>query len=407
MSASMQDLLFLTHRIPYPPEKGDKIRSWHILRHLAQKNRVHLGCFYDDPNDAQYVPVLRDLCASVCCRPLNPLRAKIRSLAGFLNGESLSVRYFRDHQLAQWVNNVLRTHKPARIFVFCSAMAPYAANDRSSIRVLDMVDIDSEKWRQYAAVATWPTRMIFAREQRTLLALERQMAAAFDTTLLVSEEEAEHFKSLAPECAARIRSMHNGIDFTFFDPVRAYLDPFPGGGPTVVFTGAMDYRPNIEAVQWFTAEVFPILRRQTPDAEFWIVGSNPTQAVQRLRRHPGVEVTGRVADIRPYLAHASVVVAPLQIARGLQNKILEAMAMAKPVVATPEAREGIAAVSGEEILIASSPAEFAHCVAASIGAGGELIGRRARAYVERNFQWNFSILDNAFRRHERASAAAN
>jgi len=386
----MTDLLFLSHRIPYPPEKGDKIRSWNMLRHLASSHRVHLGCFYDDPADASHINVLNGICASVLCLPLNRAIAKVQSLTGLLTGLSLSQVYFHSRRLRRWVARTMREQPVERIFIFGSAMAPYAMPYREVRRVLDMVDVDSEKWRVYAASHSPPLSWLYAVEGRRLLELERRAACAFDWTLLVSAAETKVFHRLAPEAGLRAIEVGNGVDIEYFDPNLPHPNPFPAASVPIVFTGAMDYWPNIEAVEWFVREVMPLTEKWVPAPEFWIVGANPAPSVSKLAHRPRVRVTGRVQDIRPYVAHASAVVAPLHIAPGIQNKILEAMAMAKPVVATSEAASGILEVSNREIVIASSAAEFERGIAVAVSEEGRRLGRRARALIEARFQWGES-----------------
>lgn len=389
----MDRLLFLAQRIPYPPDKGEKIRSWNMLRHLAGRYEVHLGCFHDVAEDARHIPRLRELCASVFCPRLVPWRAKLRSLPLLLGNKPLTIGYFAHRELRRWVKATLAAERPSHVFVFASSMAPYAMSYRAGFHVLDMVDVDSDKWRQYAATKSWPVRAVYEREQRTLLEFERTAARTFDATLLVSRAESELFRALAPETAARVHTVPNGIDAEFFDPARNYPDPFPPGGPRAVFTGAMDYWPNVQAVGWFVAEVMPALRKRWPGFEFVIVGHNPVPAVQRLGAAPGVVVTGPVPDTRPFLKHADVVVAPLKIARGTQNKVLEAMAMARPVIATPEATQGSEATLGRELLVASSADEFVRCIDSVLSGERTGMGSQARERVLGDCQWKFDLLD--------------
>ena len=270
--------------------------------------------------------------------------------------------------------------------------------------ILDMVDVNSEKWRQYAETASGPARAIYRREGRTLLALERRAAARADAVLLVSRAEAELFASLAPETAARTHHVGNGVDFAYFDPSLAFADPL-GARPALVFTGAMDYRPNVEAMAWFVEHVMPRLRARAASPCLWIVGSNPSRAVLALAG-PDVQVTGRVPDVRPYLKYARVAVAPLRIGRGIQNKVLEAMAMAVTVVATPQAREGIDACADGELLTATTPADFAAAIGSVLDGEAGPIGARARARVARDYGWDASLagLDRLLDRFENASA---
>jgi sugar transferase (PEP-CTERM/EpsH1 system associated) len=383
----MEHLLLLIHRIPYPPNKGDKIRSYHLLKHLARHYRVHLATFVDDPDDWQYVPHVEALCASSHFAGMKPLLARVRSLQALLKNRSLSLEYYRDASLARWVDDTVAKHKIERVLVFSSAMAQYTDPYRSARRVVDFCDVDSDKWRQYAEQKSWPMNWLYRHEARQLLAYERKVARECDASLFVSAPEADLFKALAPESAAKIGFFNNGVDTDYFSPERSYASPYQAGERAVVFTGAMDYWPNIDAVQWFAAEVFPQLRARFADARFYIVGARPAAAVQALAQLPGVVVTGTVPDVRPYIAHAAVAVAPLRIARGIQNKVLEAMAMATPVVVSPQALEGIEAIPGTDLLLAPDAAAFVANVAALLTETDRSIGRVARAKVEQLYSW--------------------
>jgi sugar transferase (PEP-CTERM/EpsH1 system associated) len=390
----MEDLLLLIHRIPYPPNKGDKIRSYHLLKHLAQHYRVHLATFVDDPNDWQYVPHVEALCASSHFARMNPLLARARSLGALLKNRSLSLEYYRDAGLARWVDDTLAAHKIDRVLVFCSPMAQYAERHRGARRVIDFCDIDSEKWRQYAEQKSFPMSWLYRYEARQLLRYERQVARDYDASLFVSAPEAELFRSLAPESSPKIGHFSNGVDTDYFSPDQAHANPYGAGERALVFTGAMDYWPNIDAVKWFAAEVFPAVRQRFPEARFYIVGSRPSPAVQALAQQDGIVVTGTVPDVRPYIAHAAVAVAPLRIARGVQNKVLEAMAMATPVVVSPQALEGIDAVPGSELVLADEPAAFADACAALLAgqdSASAAIGRAARAKVQRQYSWSSNL----------------
>jgi sugar transferase (PEP-CTERM/EpsH1 system associated) len=392
----VEDLLFLSQRIPYPPDKGDKIRSFHILRHLAERYRVNLGCFFDDPNDAKYIAPLQDICGNVFAVHLPASSKRVRALGGFARGTSFSEACFRDARMTRWVAKTLRDHSVSKGFVFSSAMAPYLAETPIS-KIVDIVDVDSEKWRVYAAQSSWPMNWIYGREAAMLLSLERRSALAFDKSIFVSSAEADVFLSLAPETSGRVLAMNNGVDTDYFDPAREFSSPFESGIDALVFTGTMNYRPNIEAVASFARDVFPGIRRRRPNAEFWIVGAHPSPDVRALKRD-GVHVTGQVEDVRPFLAHAACVVAPLKIARGVQNKVLEAMAMARPVVVSPEAREGIEARARDELLIADTPDIFEQTVGAVLAGNYPGIGLGARAYVLAHHGWrhNLELLDTLF-----------
>lgn len=381
----MSELLFLAHRIPYPPDKGDKIRAWHLLAHLARRQRVHLGAFVDDPEDWRHADHLRSVCASVHLVGINPRLGKLRALSGLLSGEPLTLPFYRDAGMQRWVNARLAAGT-RRVLTFSSAMARFVMQRPDLRRVMDFVDIDSDKWHQYAPTKPWPLSWLYRRESDKLLAWERRVAAAFDASLFVSAAEAADFRRLAPESAERVGYFHNGVDTEYFSPERAYANPYPAGAEALVFTGMMDYWPNIDAVIWFADTVLPTLRQQRPATVFVIVGGRPSAEVRALGEREGVLVTGRVDDVRPYLAHARAVVAPLRIARGIQNKVLEGMAMAKPVVATPQAMEGIQARAGEEVMIAAD--DLAMIAAIPVAMHRPEMGTAARVRVLADFNWD-------------------
>jgi sugar transferase (PEP-CTERM/EpsH1 system associated) len=391
----VQDLLFLSHRIPYPPDKGEKIRAWNVLGHLARSYRIHLGCFIDEPADWQYLPRLHAVCADVACFGLDRRWGKARALLQAKPGMPLSVGYFRNARLARWVEGRLAAGID-RAFVYCSAMAPYLMDARGVHRVLDMVDVDSEKWTEYAKQAAWPARLVWAREGRTLLAFERRAAAAFEHTVFVSEAECRRFRTLAPEFLSpemegRTGWFDMGVDLDYLSPALVLPGPFDADGPNLAFVGNMNYWPNVDAAGWFAREVLPGLRHAWPELRFWIVGANPTPDVLRLATLPGVQVTGRVPDVRPYLAHAAAAVAPLRIARGVQTKVLEAMAMGCPVVASPQAFEGLRFTPGHDLLIANGAAETARCIAEILQGRHPGLGAAGRAAVERGYAWTATL----------------
>lgn len=385
-------LLFLAHRIPYPPDKGEKIRAWHLLDHLAKRYVVDLGCLVDDPRDFDHVPVLARRCAEVrAVATGSRLAAAVRTLLRARPGVPLSQGWFHHPTLADWVEAGLRQRRWDVALVYSSAMAPYLMGDARLFRVLDMVDVDSAKWAAYAAGARGPMRLVWRREARTLLALERRAAATFERTIFVSEPEARHFLDLCPEAAGRVDWVENGVDLARFDPTVPQPNPFPQGTLPIVFTGTMNYRPNVDAVVWFAEQVLPRIRARFPAAGFWIVGANPAPQVSALARLPGVSVTGSVPDVRPFLAHAALAVAPLLIARGIQNKVLEAMAMARPVVASPQAFEGVRAVPGRDLLVAEGVERTAEAVCAVLEGRHPGLGERARAAVREGHDWSATL----------------
>ncbi|RPI13890.1 MAG: TIGR03087 family PEP-CTERM/XrtA system glycosyltransferase [Lysobacterales bacterium] len=389
----MTEILFLAHRIPYPPNKGDKIRSWNLLRGLAERHTVHLGTFVDDPDDWQHVDALKRVCGEVCVRPLEPRRARLRSVGGLAAGRALSIDFYRDRTLSGWVADLCATRSLDGVFVYSSSMAQYAedlALPAGVPRVIDFCDVDSDKWAQYSRGHRWPMSWVYGREARLLAEAERRYAGAFDATIVIAEPEAEILRALAPAARPRIAVVPNGVDTGYFDPSRAWPDPFARGSKPLVFTGAMDYHPNVDGVAWFAREALPAIRSHCPAATFWIVGSNPSAEVRSLGDLDGVHVTGRVPDVRPYLAHAAVVVAPLRIARGVQNKVLEGLAMARPVVVTPNAVQGIAGVGPAEVAVAGDIAALVEAVVAVLDRAPASVAA-AREFVLRHYGWEAQV----------------
>ncbi len=389
----MQDLLYLTHRIPFPPNKGDKIRSYHLLKHLSQHYHVHLGTFVDDSNDWQYIDQVKSFCQESYFAKLNPLVSRICGLTGLLTGDPLTISIYRDTQLQTWVNTQIETKSISKIVVFSAAMAQYVRHAKAMHRVIDFVDIDSDKWKQYANKKTWPVSWIYQRESEELLKYEKQITDEFDRVTFVSEKESELFKKCMPEAANKITYFNNGVDTEYYAPQNNLLNPYPENKSILVFTGAMDYWANVDAVDWFVKNVFSEVRRHFPDIEFYIVGSKPTKEVRRLGETSGVTVTGFVDDIRPYLSHATLAVAPLRIARGIQNKVLEAMAMGKIVVASPEAKEGIAADAGLELFVADGVKQFTEQIVSLLKKKNdhEHYGRAARSRIVTDYSWVNSL----------------
>ena len=376
------------HRIPYPPNKGDKVRSFNILRQLARTRRVFLGTFVDHPDDRQHVARLGEWCEDVCAVELDPRFGRIKSLRGLLTGEALSLPYYRSARLAQWVRTTVAQHGITQAVAFSGPMAQYLDAPGLQRRIVDFCDVDSAKWTQYAADRPWPMSWLYRREGEHLLAFERKAAMDSDASLFVTEAEAALFIRSAPEARERTQVMQNGVDADFFSPANGGESPYPAGGPVIVFSGAMDYWPNIDAVTWFATELLPQIRRSVPEARFWIVGMNPAPAVQALAGE-GITVTGTVPDVRPYIAHADVVVAPLRIARGIQNKVLEAMAMARPVVVSAEAAVGLSARKGEDCEIAQNGEEAVRMVTRLLQGPdvGCVMGAAARRCVVENYSW--------------------
>jgi sugar transferase (PEP-CTERM/EpsH1 system associated) len=393
----MSRVLMLAHRLPFPPNKGDKIRAYHVLRHLARRHEVSLGCLVDDPADLAHVAALEGIATEVATARIDGRLRKALSLRALLPPRSITVTHFHAAPLQRAVDAWLDAAPFDAVFCSSAATAEYVFRSRhadgrlrGAVKAMDLIDVDSVKWRQYADEAGPATAWLYRHEARTLAAYERRIVEAFDRVFLVSEAEASLLGDGAS--SARVGAFSNGVDLDFFAPREAGAHE-----PLVAFVGVMDYRPNVDAAQWFADEVFPMVRAAVPDARFAIVGSRPTAAVRQLAARSGVTVTGFVDDVRDWVARAAVCVAPLRIARGIQNKVLEAMAMGRPVVASPQAFEGIDARPGEDVVVAGAADAFADAVVALLRDPGRAarIGRSARACVERRYRWesNLAVLD--------------
>jgi sugar transferase (PEP-CTERM/EpsH1 system associated) len=383
--SARREVLYLAHRIPYPPDKGDKIRSWRFAQHLARSFDVHIAAFVDEPADFAHKARLEAAFASVSLVALDPRAARFRSLGSLASGEPLTFGYYDDAAMREIVRTLQKRPLAAEV-AFSSSMAQYLSRPGLRPRIADLCDADSDKWRDYAATANPLMRWVYAREHRRLAAAETRIINGADAAIAISTAEAALLAG-RPGVARPVLVAGNGVDADYFSPGRDYAAPRDAAD--VVFVGAMDYKPNADAAAWFAAEVWPAVRAASPRATFAVIGPRPAPALARLSGVDGVAVTGRVDDVRPYLRSAKAVVAPLRIARGVQNKVLEAMAMAKPVVATQAANTGIEAAGGREILIADAASQFADCVKALLAdqERGRMIGLAARERILAEFAW--------------------
>ena len=391
----MQPILYLCHRIPYPPNKGDKIRSYNILKFLSQHYQVHLGAFVDDPDDFRYESIVADICASHCLLPLNPQLGKLKSLSGFVKCTPLGLPYYANSKMQNWVNAVIDENELAGALVFSSTMAQYLAGERFAQlkRYIDFIDIDSDKWAQYKSQASPIMKLVYGYEARKLFDWEKRVATEFDHSFFVSEKESELFKKMVPSASEKISYFNNGVDTDYFSPSKSYQSPYPDACNAIVFTGAMDYWANVDAVVWFAREVFPAVCEKVDNLKFYIVGSKPDEKVKALAASSNIVVTGAVDDVRPYLAHASLAVAPMRIARGIQNKVLEAMAMALPTVTTSQGYEGINAIRARDLIVVDEVSGWVDTLVDLLANNSHAaIGAAAKKLVEEGYSWQSSLM---------------
>ena len=406
-------ILFLAHRIPYPPNKGDKIRSFNEIKYLSQNHEIHLACLADDLNDLKYTKNLKKYCKIVNIIPLKLKTAKFKTIFSLLNKKPLSVSYFYSKRLQKIINHLLSTNNYDAIICFSSSMAEYIFrsivhgqwllvrnnkpspnNQRLSTKlIMDFVDIDSDKWKQYAEHVRPPFSLIYKLESNRLAQYERKVAKIFHYSIFVSKKEAELFYMQNPDID-NILAIPNGVDFDYFNPYQllANNQQLASNHPILLFTGAMDYYANVDGVIWFCKKIFPYLIKKYPKLKFYIVGRNPTSAIKKLV-NSNIIITGYVDDIRPYYQIATVYIAPLRIARGIQNKILEAMAMAKPVISTSKAFEGIEATPNKDLLLADSEKEFIEKITMLLKnpEKRKSLEISARQTVEKNYSWQYNL----------------
>jgi sugar transferase (PEP-CTERM/EpsH1 system associated) len=386
----MSGILFLAHRLPFPPDRGDKIRSHNVLKALAALGPVHVGCFGETVADKANEIDLAELAESHCM----PMRDKPLVLAGIealVRREPVSLTAFWDSALRNWITRTLASHEIDTIYVFSGQMGQYVPRSWSGRLVVDLVDVDSAKFEAYARDAKAPVRWIHAREARLLAREEARLAARADRTLLVSEAETALFATRLPAGReTNLAVLGNGIDARRFDPAGLAAHPaLVKGGPHIVFTGQMDYPPNVDAAVRAVERLMPWIRAVHPDAQLHLVGRAPVPELVALDGRSGARVWGEVPDVRPFLAGADLVLTPLAIARGVQNKVLEAMAMACPVVLTPAAATGIpgedevhfAVAESDEALVARTLALLAREPAA------QAMGQAARRLVVERMSW--------------------
>ncbi len=382
----MRHLLFIAHRVPFPPNKGDRIRNFHVIRALSRHFKVHVVAFAE-PDEPQWAPDgLLAVCESVDIVPLPSGRTR-SLLKALLSGHSVSEAHYSRWPMACRIIELVSRHKIDLFWAGSSALAPYLLK-LSGRRYIDFMDVDSDKWRQYAERSTNPlARWIYSRESRQVAALEDRAVRGTDATFVVAEGE----RTLLQERLGRdapVITAGNGVV-----PANDFGPPMADRPEQVVFTGAMDYWPNEDAVVWFADRVWPTVLASRPGARFVIVGANPTKGVAALAGRQGIEVTGTVPEVAPYLAAARLMVAPLRMARGIQNKVLEGMAAGLPVVTTPEGADGIHAMDGEHFVVRSDPSRTAEEVIRLLAdpqAGIEL-GARARDLIHTVYTWESQL----------------
>jgi len=380
-------ILFLAHRIPYPPNKGDKIRSFYIMKYFSQKHSVYLACLADEKNDLKYKKNLLKYCTKVEVAFINKLWINCKMFFYLITGHPLSLAYFGSRYLQKIINKWLILENFDMVYVYSSSVAQYVIDAKGIYKVMDYVDVDSDKWLQNAQYFRFPISLIYKIEGNRMKKYEQFIATNFHRCIFVAERDQSLFQSFVPNVDAL--TIPNGVNLEYFS--NNHIISCESKNLNIVFTGAMNYFANVDGILYFHREIYPKIKQKIPGVKFYIVGSNPTEAIKNLEKDKSIIVTGRVKDIRPYLQEAMLYVAPLRISRGVQNKILEAMAMGLTLVTTTKVLEGILkAVPGRDLFVEDNPTRFAQTV---IGLLTDAIlrdktGKAGRKFVEKNYSWN-------------------
>jgi len=376
----VKKLLYISHRPAYPPDKGERVRAYHQIRELTRRFEVTLATLGHGPADGADLGPLPTWCQHVVVAPAAGKAGVVLHPWRLARGASLTELWFSSRTMTAALTDLCRQTPFDIVVGYCSSVLPYMQAVHAPVRVLDLVDIDSAKWSSYAQAARGPMRWLYRRESTAVAALERQALSSCQAVLVTSDSEA----ALLPP-AGNVHVVGNGVDSDYFSPGH----PVGDDHPSIVFTGTMDYRPNAEAVCWFAGDVWPALRERWPALQWHIVGRDPLPPVRALSKLAGVHVTGSVPDVRPFMRTASVAVVPLRTARGIQNKILEAMSCGRPVVATGETLKGIDARVGHEVFQADEPTQWVERVSALLADGPrrEASGVAARTRILEHYSW--------------------
>ncbi len=346
-------ILYICHRFPFPPKRGGKIRPFNMIRHFStQGHKVTVCSLSRSPAEAKEGEGIRNHCEHFEMASVSNAIQVIRMVARLPVVTPSSMGFFYSPDLQRRIDNLLSTEQFDLIFVHCSSVAQYVENVRGIPKILDFGDMDSQKWLEYANYKPFPLSLGYRLEGKKMEAAEKRLAKKFDMCTATTRAEWETLNSY--RSALKTDWFPNGVDAEYFKPDGEGYDP-----DTLSFIGRMDYYPNQECMFDFCRNTLPLIQARRPQAKLLIVGADPSPAVKKLEELPGVTVTGSVPDVRPYILRSAAMVAPLNIARGTQNKILEAMAMGVPVVTSPAGAGGVDAENEAHFLVGDSPNTYA------------------------------------------------
>jgi sugar transferase (PEP-CTERM/EpsH1 system associated) len=368
--------------MPFPPDKGDRIRAYQLLRYLAPKAAVHLACLADEPVQPDWLDELRPLCERVTVVQQKFSRW-FRALGSLMRGRTVTEGAFNSPQLLAAIRQWAGQTRFDCCLASASSVAPYLqVPELAGVPALvDLVDVDSQKWLDYSANSRGWRKWLYGLEGRRLRRAETNLQSWAHAVTLVSDAEADLYRQFCP--TGEVHVVTNGVDLDYFAP------QFAPRGADCVFLGALDYKPNVDGLIWFCNEVWPSVIRHRPDSTLELVGRRPVPAVKQLANITGVRLIGQVDDVRPYLAKAAITVAPLLIARGVQNKILEAMAMAKPTIVSVTCLKGLEATPDRDLLVADTPEQWTQSILRLLADADlrEKMGAAAREFVVKHHRW--------------------
>jgi sugar transferase (PEP-CTERM/EpsH1 system associated) len=388
-------LLYICHRLPFPPNRGGKIRPFQMIQHLSKSHEVTVASLAHTAQELQDGNPLQNHCSQLLAEVV-PDAARWRNAVLALPGAfPSSAAYFHSARLGERIHEVWNASRYDGVLVHCAFAAQYALPLRGGFRIMDYGDLDSAKWSDYAAQRVFPLSAAYALESAKLRRFEKLVAESSTHCTFTTRGECDSFRLLG--VSKPLAVIPNGVDAGYFRRKNVA----PADSKVIVFLGRMDYFPNVDGIRWFAKELFGAIRSRVPAAKLRIVGANPVRAVKELEKIPGVTVTGFVPDVRPHVHDAAVAIAPLRLARGTQNKILECMSMGIAVVSTPEAARGIQAREGEHLAVGNTPQEFIELTAELLLNPKRRLqlAEAGRLQVESAHQWAASmrVLDEVLR----------
>lgn len=377
------NLLFLTPRLPYPPDRGDRLRAFHFLRQLAGDHQITLVSFVADEAERAYIPALQPYCAAVHVVEQSVWRSATAVLRHLHRPEPLQLRYYQSTAMRQLVDRLVATHAFAAAYVHLFRMAPYVAHHPQLYRIVDLTDVISRELTLSLPYRNWLWRTIYRMEQPRIWRYEQQVARQFEESWLISEADRVALTAVCPQ--ANIRVIPNGVDTDQLKPLSRLRQP-----NSLLFVGHLGVFHNVDAIRFLVEDILPLVQQHVPDCTLNIVGAGPTEDVERFGDHFGVKISGFVADLNGVLNETAVFVAPLRFSAGIQNKVLEAMAAGLPVVTTSNVNAGLGATPEQEILVADDPAQIASHLIRLLQnqALRERIGQAARHFVCQSYSWH-------------------